>query len=209
MGPKRNVAKVANKKKIDLTPYGFQGKGVLVPGLFPINMYDYTVEKDPDEEKKRALESVLNPPINVVKDPNEERKKALESVFKLPSTSLSTLLPPETDVEKTTVKEMIDLTPSVLSKKQNDPFTKDREPGSGPLDIEEEKEEAKQRLDFDDDDADFELMDIEEEEKPLGGKRRHRKMKTKKASRKSKRGKKHSSSHKTKSKRRRTFVRRR
>lgn len=209
MGPKRKVAKVMNKKKIDLTPYGFQGEGVIVPGLTPINMNEYTV----------------------VKDPNEERKKALESVFNLPRTSLSTVLPQESDIEKITVKEFVNLTPGLLGKKTNDPFTKEREPGSGPVDIEEIKE-TKQQLDFGDDslenipmmdkhdidNEDFELMDISYRrtdkeqpsvEQPNGGKRRHRKMKTRKAVRKSKRGKKHLPSRITKSKRRRTSVTRR
>ena len=214
MGPKRKVAKVPNKKKIDLTPYGFQGLGVAVPGLTPINMNEYTV----------------------VKDPNEERKKALESVFKLPSTSLSTILPPETDTEKNIIKEFVTtsqsvLSPDVLTKKSTDPYTAERPPGSGPVDVEEVKKE----LDFsndslentlimdkhDIDNEDFELMDVDDisnrrtdkeqpsVEQPNGGKRRHLKMKTRKTSRKSKRGKKHLPSCKTKSKRRRTSSKRR
>lgn len=202
MGPKK-------VKKMNLAPYGFQGEGVVVPGLTPINMNEYTV----------------------VKDPNEERKKALESVFKLPSTSLTNILPPETDTEKNIIKEFVNSTPSVLTKKLTDPYTQEREPGSGPLNVEEE---VKEKLDFSDDslentpimdkhdidNEDFELMDIDDisyrrtdkeqpsVEQPNGGKRRQRKMKTRKAVRKSKRGKKHSSSRKTKSKRRRTSVRR-
>ena len=214
MGPKKSQSNKVKKsikesKKIDLSSYGFQGEGVAVPGLTPINMNEYTV----------------------VKDPNEERKKALESVFKLPSTSLSTILPPETDTEKNIVKEFVTrsqtvLSPDVLTKKSTDPYTAERPPGSGPVDVEEVKKE----LDFsndslentpimdkhDIDNEDFELMDVDDisyrrtdKEQPNGGKRRRRKMKTRKASRKSKRGKKHSSSRKTKSKRRRTSVRRR
>jgi len=211
MGPKRKVAKVTNIKKIDLTRYGFQGLGVAVPGLTPINMNEYTV----------------------VKDPNEERKKALESVFKLPSTSLSTILPPETDTEKNIIKEFVTtsqsvVSPDVLTKKSTDPYTADRPPGSGPVDVEEVKKELDfsndslentpimDKHDIDIDNEDFELMDVDDisyrrtdKEQPNGGKRRHRKMKTRKAVRKSKHGKKHSSSRKTKSKRRRTSVRRR
>ena len=192
MGPKKSQSNKVKKsikesKKIDLSSYGFQGLGVVVPGLTPINMNEYTV----------------------VKDPNEERKKALESVFNLPRTSLSTVLPPESDIEKITVKEFVNLTPGLLGKKTNDPFTKEREPGSGPVDIEEIKETKKQ-LDFGNEERDLELMDIEEEEGlGKGVKRRYRKMKTRKAVRKSKHGKKHLSAHKTKSKRRRTSVRRR
>jgi len=162
----KRVEKATKKNKIDLIPYGYRGEGVVVPGLTPITVIETSTNKD------------------------EERKKALESVFKLPSTSLSNLLPPETDTEKNIVKEFVNVTPVKLTKKMEDPFTVDRPPGSGPVDVNEQ--------------LDFELMDIDEEE-PHGGKRRHRKMKTRKAVRRTKR--KHLPSRKTK--RRRTSVRRR
>jgi hypothetical protein len=149
-------------KKIDLRPYGYQGEGVPVSGLTPISVIEIPTNKD------------------------EERKKALESVFNLPRTSLSTILPPETDTEKNIVKEFVNVTPVKLTKKIEDPFTVDRAPGSGPVDVNEQ--------------LDFELMDIDQEEL-RGGKRRHRKMKTRKAVRKNKR--------RRSTKKRRTSVRRR
>lgn len=210
MEPKRKVAKVPNKKKIDLIPYGYRGEGVPVSGLTPVDLRNISV-------------------IETSTNKDEERKKALESVFKLPNTSLTNILPPETDTEKNIVKEFVNSTPSVLTKKSIDPYTQEREPGSGPVGVEEE---VKEKLDFSDDslentpimdendidNEDFELMDIDdisyrrtdkEQDPTEGGKRRRRKMKTRRASRKSKRGKKHSSSRKTKSKRRRASVRRR
>jgi hypothetical protein len=193
----KRVAKVTKKNKIDLIPYGYRGEGVVVPGLTPIRVIESSTNKD--DEINKALDSVFNlprtssTPITVIEtstNKDEERKKALESVFKLPSTSLSNLLPPETDTEKNIVKEFVNVTPVKLTKKMEDPFTVDRPPGSGPVDVNEQ--------------LDFELMDIDEEE-PHGGKRRHLKMKTRKALRRTKR--KHLPSRKTK--RRRTSVRRR
>jgi len=78
------------------------------------------------------------------------------------------------------------------------------------LDMEYEEKNTEMDIDVDDvTDMGFNQKELEKEGFDKGGKRRHRKMKTKKAMRKSKRGKKHSSSRKTKSKRRRTSVRRR
>jgi hypothetical protein len=117
---------------------------------------------------------------------------------------------------------IVNESPSVLTKTVFSGFTPgDDKEGNYPLNLEDkdvvddviraldrEYEEKNTEMDIDNN---IELMDIEEEDTIFkkGGKRRHRKMKTKKAMRKSKRGKKHSSSRKTKSKRRRTSVRRR
>ena len=82
-----------------------------------------------------------------------------------------------------------------------DPFTVDRPPGSGPVDV--NVKEVNEQLDFGNDNSeefDGLIMDVDEEH--LGrGKRRHRKIKTRKAVRKNKR--------KRSSKKRRTSVRRR
>ena len=143
-----------------------------------------------------------------------EKEKALQSVFSFsaPKTIQPPLPPPsESEIENNTVKEILDITPSVLRKKPKDPFTKEREPGSGPVTLltRENVGEVMKELDFQDLDdhdkidthnEDFELMDIEEEER-RGGKRRRRKMKTRKAVRKNKR--------KRSTKKRRTSVRRR
>uniref|UniRef100_A0A6C0HA94 Uncharacterized protein n=1 Tax=viral metagenome TaxID=1070528 RepID=A0A6C0HA94_9ZZZZ len=209
------VAKVTKKNKIDLIPYGYQGEGVVVPGLTPIRVIESSTNKD--DERNKALDSVFNlprtssTPITVIEtstNKDDERKKALESVFNLPRTSLSNLLPPETDTEKNIVKEFVNVTPVKLTKKMEDPFTVDRPPGSGPVDV--NVKDLNEQLDFGNDNSeefDGLIMDIDEEESH-GGKRRHRKMKTKKAVRRSKRGRKHSSLRKTKTKRRRTFLRR-
>jgi hypothetical protein len=78
------------------------------------------------------------------------------------------------------------------------------------LDMEDEEKNTEMNIDVDDvTDMGFNQTELEEEGFDKGGKRRRRKMKTRKALRKSKRGKKHLSSRKTKSKRRRTSVRRR
>jgi hypothetical protein len=103
--------------------------------------------------------------------------------------------------ENAIVKQILDSTPSVLRFYPKDPFTEGREPGSGPvkLYIPEKVGEISQRLHFDNDNE-LQLMDIKEDEilgTGKGVKRRHQKMKTRKATRK------------TKSKRRRTSVRRR
>jgi hypothetical protein len=105
--------------------------------------------------------------------------------------------------ENAIVKQILDLTPSVLRFYPKDPFTEGREPGSGPvkLYIPEKVGEISQQLHFDNDndnDNELQLMDEDEIfETGKGVKRRHQKMKTRKATRK------------TKSKRRRTSVRRR
>jgi len=194
---KSKKLKQSNEKEFDLTEWGYSGTGRRVPGLTPVH---------------RASISVIETPTN--KD--EERKKALESVFNLPRTSLSTILPPETDTEKNIVKEFVTknqtvLSPDVLSKNIKQPYTAERRPGSGPVDVEDEdegvkyklKHEVKEQLDFGNDNSeefDGLIMDIEEEH--LGrGKRRRQKMKTRKAVRKNKR--------KRSTKKRRTSVRRR
>ncbi len=199
----KRVAKVTKKNKIDLRPLDYPYEGVAVPGLTPIRVIEISTNKD--DEKNKALDSVFNlprttsTPIRVTKtstNKDEERKKALESVFNLPRTSLSTILPPESDTEKNIVKEFVKVTPVKLTKKMEDPFTVDRPPGSGPVDVNEQ-------LDLGNDNSeefDGLIMDIDEEE-PRGGKRRHRKIKTRKAVRKNKR--------KCSTKKRRTSVRRR
>lgn len=221
MGPKKSqskkVIKSNKEQKIDLSSYGYHGKGLPVSGLTPIRVIESSTNKD--DERNKALDSVFNlprtssTPIRVIEsstNKDEERKKALESVFNLPRTSLSNILPLETDTEKNIVKEFVnDVSPDVLGRKITDPYTADRPPGSGPVDLEEVKE-VKEKLDFGNDEDFDELMDIEEEEKEkVGGKRRHRKMKTRKASRKTKSKYiiKHCSMRKNK--RRRTFVKRR
>ena len=188
MATKRKIMKATKPTKInqiDLERFGYQGKGVVVPGLTPVPWGNISV-----------IETSMNKPTN-----KNEMERALQNTKQIDST-----------IENDTVKQILNLTPSVLQSDQKDPFTEEREPGSGPVDL--HVEEVKEKLDFSDentpimDNEDFELMDVDEEE-PHGGKRRHRKMKTRKALRKSKRGKKHSSSRKTKSKSRRTSVRRR
>jgi len=117
---------------------------------------------------------------------------------------------------------IVNASPSVLTKTVFSGFTPgDDKEGNYPLNLENKDvlDDVIRALDMEyekkntemDIDNNIQLMDIEEED-PIfkkGGKRRHRKMKTRKALRKSKHGKKHSSSRKTKSKRRRTSVRRR
>jgi hypothetical protein len=117
---------------------------------------------------------------------------------------------------------IVNASPSVLTKTVFSGFTPgDDKEGNYPLNLENNDvvDDVIRALDMEyeekntemDSDNNIQLMDIEEED-PIfkkGGKRRHRKMKTRKALRKSKHGKKHSSSRKTKSKRRRTSVRRR
>lgn len=189
----KRVAKVTKKNKIDLIPYGYRGEGVVVPGLTPVPWGNISV-----------IETSMNKPTN-----KSEMEKALQNTKQIDSAR-----------ENATVKQILNSTPSVLQFYQKDPFTEGREPGSGPVDL--DVEEVKEKLDFSDDIApimdneDFKLMDIHDihdirtdKEQPNGGKRCHRKMKTRKALRKSKRGKKHSSSRKMKTKRRRTSVRRR
>ncbi len=194
----KRVAKVTKKNKIDLIPYGYRGEGVVVPGLTPVPWGNISV-----------IETSMNKPTN-----KNEMERALQNTKQIDST-----------IENATVKQILNSTPSVLQFYQKDPFTEGREPGSGPVDLDVDVEEVKKELDFSDDIApimdneDFKLMDIHDiddihnirtaKEQPNGGKRRHRKMKTRKAVRKSKRGKKHSSSCKTKTKRRKTSVRRR
>lgn len=183
---KSKKLKQSNEKEFDLTNWGYSGIGRRVPGLTPVH---------------RASISVIETSTN--KD--EERKKALESVFNLPRTSLSTILPPETDTEKNIVKEFVKVTPAKLTKKMEDPFTVDRTPGSGPVDV--NVKDLNEQLDFGNDNSeefDGLIMDIDvdEDEEHLGrGKRRHRKIKTRKAVRKNKR--------KRSTKRRKTSVRRR
>jgi uncharacterized protein YfkK (UPF0435 family) len=192
----KRVAKVTKKNKIDLIPYGYRGEGVVVPGLTPVPWGNISV-----------IETSMNKPTN-----KSEMEKALQNTKQIDSAR-----------ENATVKQILNSTPSVLQFYQKDPFTEGREPGSGPVDL--DVEEVKEKLDFSDentpimDNEDFKLMDIHDihdihdirtdKEQPNGGKRCHRKMKTRKALRKSKRGKKHSSSRKMKSKKRRTSVRRR
>jgi hypothetical protein len=157
---------------------GYPYEGVSVSGLTPIRVIEISTNKD------------------------EERKKALESVFNLPRTSLSNLLPPETDTEKNIVKEFVNVTPVKLTKKMEDPFTVDRPPGSGPVDV--NVKDLNEQLDFGNDNSeefDGLIMDDVDEEDLGRGKRRHRKIKTRKAVRKNKR--------KRSSKKQRTSVRRR
>ena len=187
MGPKRIVAKVTKKNKIDLIPYGYRGEGVVVPGLTPVPWGNISV-----------IETSMNKPTN-----KNEMERALQNTKQIDST-----------IENATVKQILNSTPSVLQFYQKDPFTEGREPGSGPVDL--DVEEVKEKLDFSDDispimdNEDFKLMDIHDihdihdirtdKEQPNGGKRRHRKMKTRKAVRKNKR--------RRSTKRRRTSVRR-
>uniref|UniRef100_A0A6C0DFI9 Uncharacterized protein n=1 Tax=viral metagenome TaxID=1070528 RepID=A0A6C0DFI9_9ZZZZ len=186
MGPKTKKL-----KRFDLTKMGYQGEGVVVPGLTPVHRDDISV-----------IETSMNKSTN-----KNELERALQNTKQIDFTR-----------ENATVKQILNSSPSVVQDYPEDPFTEGREPGSGPVEL--DVEEVKEKLDFSDDiapimdnpDNNIELMDIEEEEDTIfkkGGKKRRRKMKTRKAVCKSKRGKKHSSSRKTKSKRRRTSVRRR
>jgi len=121
---------------------------------------------------------------------------------------------------------IVNASPSVLTKTVFSGFTPgDDKEGNYPLnlenkdvlddviralDMEDEEKNTEMNIDVNDvTDMGFNLKELEKEGFNKGGKRRHQKMKTRKALRKSKHGKKHSSSRKTKSKRRRTSVRRR
>jgi hypothetical protein len=166
-----------NKKKMDIRRFGYQGEGVVVDGLTIIPWSDIQHVTN-DKETERVL----------------QMERALQNTKQTDSTR-----------ENAIVKQILDLTPSVLRFYPKDPFTEGREPGSGPvkLYIPEKVGEISQQLHFDNDndnDNELQLMDIKEDEilgTGKGVKRRHQKMKTRKASRK------------TKSKRRKTSVRRR
>jgi hypothetical protein len=149
-----------------------------------------------------------------------ERERALQSVFTLKPVERPQS-PPSHPNEDTIVPNILHSTKKVLNEQLIDPFTTEREPGSGPVKLysAENIKDVSKELDFGDGDInlmdtsndEFDgFMDIEEEEKEkVGGKRRHRKMKTRKASRKTKSKSiiKHCSMRKNK--RRRTFVKRR
>jgi hypothetical protein len=164
-----------NKKKMDISRFGYQGEGVVVDGLTIIPWSDIQHVTN-DKETERVL----------------QMERALQNTKQTDSTR-----------ENAIVKQILDLTPSVLRFYPKDPFTEGREPGSGPVNlyIPEKVGEISQQLHFDNDnDNELQLMDIKEDEilgTGKGVKRRHQKMKTRKATRK------------TKSKRRRTSVRRR
>lgn len=162
-----------NKKKMDISRFGYQGEGVVVDGLTIVPWSDIQHVTN-DKETERVL----------------QMERALQNTKQTDSTR-----------ENAIVKQILDLTPSVLRFYPKDPFTEGREPGSGPvkLYIPEKVGEISQQLDFDNDNE-LQLMDIKEDEilgTGKGVKRRHQKMKTRKATRK------------TKSKRRGTSVRRR
>lgn len=176
-----------------------------------------------ERERERALQSVTNV---LPKNNNIERERALQSVTNLqppPVVQLKIpLSPPRNDNDR-----IMFYSPNILTNTLKDPFTTEREPGSGPVNLYSDKniKDVSKELDFgdinlmntsnDEFDGKFDsefngFMDIKEEEKEkVGGKRRHRKMKTKKASRKTKSKSiiKHCSMRKNK--RRRTFVKRR
>jgi len=181
-------------------------------------------------EREKALQSVTK----VLPEKNNiERERALQSVNTLDTIKTNVnIIPPLPPVAQIDIPpspprndnddRIIFGSPNILTNTPKDPFTTEREPGSGPVNlysIENIKDVSKE-LDFGDGDGDINLMntsndefdgfmDIEEEKEKVGGKRCHRKMKTRKASRKTKSKSiiKHCSMRKNK--RRRTFVKRR
>jgi len=182
------------------------------------------------KEKEKALQSVTK----VLPEKNNiERERALQSVNTLDTIKTNVnIIPPlppvaQIDIPPSPPRNYNDRiifdSPNILTNTPKDPFTKEREPGSGPVNLYSAKniKDISKELDFGDGDINlmdtsndefdgFMDIDIEEEEKEkVGGKRRHRKMKTRKASRKTKSKSiiKHCSMRKNK--RRRTFVKRR
>jgi hypothetical protein len=163
-----------------------------------------------------------------------ERERALQSVNTLDTTKKNfNIIPPppplvQIDIPPSPPRndnddKIIFGSPNTLTNTPKNPFTKEGEHDSGPVNLYsvENIKDVSKELDFGD--ANINLMDTsndefdgfmdikeeEEEEEKVGGKRRHRKMKTRKASRKTKSKSiiKHCSMRKNK--RRRTFVKRR
>jgi len=180
-------------------------------GILPPTSLDELKRLKAERERERALQSV-----NTL----DTTKKNFNIIPPLPPVAQIDIppSPPRNDNDR-----IIFDSPNILTNTPKDPFTTEREPGSGPVNLYsvENIKDVSKELDFGD--ANINLtntsndefdgfMDIEEEEKEkekVGGKRRHRKMKTRKASRKTKSKSiiKHCSMRKNK--RRRTFVKRR